>query len=377
MEKRSACEKEKCCGCGACVDGCDAEAIEMVQDKEGFFYPRINKANCTGCGRCEQVCPVNKPMTADRTNQYFGMLAKEEEIRYSSSSGGIFSIVARYVLEQQGGVYGAGYNENMEVTHQEVRGLVELESIKRTKYVQSDLKGIYKKIQQRLKQGRWVLFCGTPCQAQALRLFLNQSYEKLILMDLICYGVPSPGIWQRYVKYLENKHGGKMTDFSFRDKRNRDHGHMRSFVIGGIEYAGSLFSDIYCNMYFGNYILRPSCHACQFCTADRNSDFTIGDFWGMERVRPDLDDGMGTSLVILHTDKAREIWDQIKERVVWFTCEKEQALQPRLLEPTKAAKGRKLFMAAYKALPFPLLIKLTTWGSKLMTGLAWSGRKQK
>ncbi|NBI64458.1 4Fe-4S dicluster domain-containing protein [Clostridiales bacterium] len=377
MGKHSTSGKEICCGCGACADRCGARAIKLVQDKEGFLYPRIDKSKCTGCGRCKQVCPINEPVAADCENQYFGIQAKEKEIRYSSSSGGIFPILAQYVLEQQGSVYGAGYNENMEVTHQEVRGLAELDSIKRTKYIQSNLNGIYKKIQQQLKQGQWVLFCGTPCQAQALRLFLNQSYEKLILMDLICYGVPSPGIWQNYVKDLEHRHSGTMTDFSFRDKRNRDHGHMRSFVIDGIEYAGSLFSDIYCKMYFGNYILRPSCHICQFCKVERNSDFTIGDFWGMEHLRPDLDDGMGTSLVILHTDKAREIWDQVKERTVWFACEKEQALQPRLLAPTRAAKGRGLFMAAYKVLPFSLLTKLITLGIKCKSAVSWSRRKRK
>lgn len=377
MEKQGPSGKEICCGCSACADSCGAGAIEMVQDKEGFFYPHIDKSKCTGCGRCEQVCPVNQPVAADCANQYFGIQAKEKEIRYSSSSGGIFSLLAQYVLDRRGSVYGAGYSENMEVTHQETRSLTELEWIKRTKYVQSDLKGIYKKIQQQLKQGQWVLFCGTPCQAQALRLFLDQSYERLILMDLVCYGVPSPGIWQKYVRHLERRYGGAMTDFSFRDKRNRDNGHMRSFIINDHEYADSLFADAYCKMFFGNCILRPSCHECQFCTVERNSDFTTGDFWGIEHVRPDMDDGMGTSLAILHTDKAREIWEEIKERTVWFTCEKEQVLQPRLLEPTKAAKGRRLFMAAYKVLPFSLLIKLTTWGSKFIAGLAWSRRKQK
>ncbi len=377
MGKHDIKKKAMCCGCGACADCCDAGAIEMARDKEGFFYPRTDKSKCTSCGRCDQVCPVNKSVAADCANQYFGMRAKDSQLRYSSSSGGIFSIVAQYVLDRQGSVYGAGYKENMEVAHQEVRSLAELGSIKRTKYVQSDLQGIYKKIQQQLKQGQWVLFCGTPCQTQALRLFLNHSYEKLILMDLVCYGVPSPGIWQDYVKYLEDRHGGTMTDFSFRDKRNRDHGHTRSFIINDREYADSLFSDAYCKLYFGNYILRPSCHECQFCTVEKNSDFTIGDFWGMEHVRPDLDDGMGTSLVILHTDQARAIWDEIKEQAVWFACEKEQMLQPRLLEPTRAAKGRRLLMTAYKVLPFSLWIKLTIWGSKWMARLSWSRRKQK
>lgn len=386
MGKYGAARKEMCCGCGACADACHACAIKMIEDHEGFFYPQVDREKCTNCGRCRQVCPVNKQdfaKNSDRdvevqkepSNQYFGVQAKESEIRYSSSSGGIFPLLAHYVLTRQGVVYGAGYDGNMKVVHQEVHSLEELVQIKRTKYVQSSLNGIYKRIEWQLKQGQWVLFCGTPCQAEALRLFLGSAYERLLLMDLVCYGVPSPGLWQDYVKYLEHRHGGMMTDFSFRDKRNKDNGHMRSFLIDDTEYVESLYSDLYCKLYFGNYILRPACHACQFCTTRRNSDLTIGDFWGIEHVRSDVDDGMGTSLVILHTAKVKKIWEEIKTHTDWFACEKEQALQPRLQSPTEAAKGRRLFMAAYRALPFSFLIKLFIWTGKCKAGVAFIRRK--
>lgn len=351
-------KKEDCCGCAACLDACPAGAISMVQDQEGFFYPKIKETLCTDCGRCIKVCPLRNRSEAQPEHLYFGAQAREDTIRATSSSGGILSILARYVFQHEGVVYGAAYHETMKVMHKEASGREQLEQLKRTKYVQSDLRTVYQRIEDRLKDERWVLFCGTPCQAQALKLFLGKSYDKLIIVDLICYGVPSPGIWNSYVKYLEDKKKGKMTDFSFRDKRNRDNGHMCAYVIDGAEYTASLYNDQYCMMYFSNLMLRPSCHTCKFCTPERDSDITIGDFWGIEKVKPDMDDGMGTSVVILHTQKARDIWEQIREDMTWFACKKEEILQPRLIGPTRAAPERKLFMILYRLVPFSFFLKM-------------------
>lgn len=413
MKKTNFAEKAKCCGCSACADICQNDAIYMKQDEEGFFYPLLDKTLCTGCGLCGAVCPVKpasefsaenvdcailktknleKPSHSSESEQdtnlskqepelpepktaplCFGAQAKDPVIRSASSSGGAFAVLAQYVLKQQGVVYGAAFNENMEVVHRQVRSPEELEAIKKTKYVQSGMDGIHKSIGSQLRQGKWVLFCGTPCQAQALRLFLNQSSlsqqscRRLIIADLVCYGVPSPGIWSDYVKHLEHKHKGTMTGFSFRDKRNRDNGHTCSYVIDGREYAGPLASDLYCKLYFANYILRPSCHKCRFCTTDRSSDLTLGDFWGIEKVRPEADDKMGTSLVMLHTGQGRRIWELIKEELNWFSCEREELLQPRLVEPTPVAKGREIFMRVHDKITLPLL-------AKFATGAAWLRR---
>lgn len=345
-------EKKECCGCGACVDVCKAGAIRMVQDKEGFWYPRVNQLKCKKCGQCKQVCPVRNRSVEKDSRLYLGIQAKEDGVRHSSSSGGIFSLLAQYVFDRQGVVYGAAYNDRMEVMHKEAGNKQQLEQLKRTKYVQSNLNGVYSRIEELLKRDQWVLFCGTPCQAYGLKLFLKKAYEKLIIVDLICYGVPSPGIWSSYVKYLESRHGGRMTDFSFRDKRNKDNGHTCSYVIDGKEYAESLHRNLYCKMYFTNYILRPSCHECKFCTVERAGDFTIGDFWGIEKVRPEMDDGMGTSVVIAHTDKAKKVWEEVKKGADWFECREEEVLQPRLNSPTGVAKRRRDFMRLYRLLPF-------------------------
>lgn len=345
-------KKEECCGCGACAAVCNKRALHMISDDEGFRYPYINPDLCVQCGRCEKVCPIENGEEKTGNNLYFAAQAKNNEIRYTSSSGGVFSVLAQFIFRQGGLVFGAGYNKKMEVVHQAAGDEKELERIKRTKYVQSNIEEVYQSVEERLKEGRWVLFCGTPCQARSLELFLGRDYERLVVADLICYGVPSPGMWKSYVKYLEQEHGGRMTDFSFRDKRNKDNGHVRSYIVEGVEYTASLYEDLYCRMYFTNYTLRPSCHNCRFCTTERDGDFTIGDFWGIENVKPDADDGMGTSLVILHTDKAKDIWMQIRGELNWFACERSQALQPRLLTAPDKAEGRESLMKRYMTMPF-------------------------
>ncbi len=351
-------KKEECCGCGACAAVCPVHAIHMGQDREGFAYPHMDASVCIRCGKCKKICPIQNSALKNCVNRYLGAKAKEERVRYGSSSGGVFPILAEYVLERNGVVYGAGYDSDMRVVHRQAGNPEELEKLKRTKYVQSSLEGIFLRVEQHLKEKRPVLFCGTPCQTQAIRLFLGEDYEGLFLVDLVCYGVPSPGIWRDYVKYLEGTHHGKMTDFSFRDKRARDSGHTCVSVIGGREYAGSVYQDRFCRMYFANLILRPSCYECKFCTVDRDSDFTIGDFWGIGHVRPDMDDGMGNSIVLIHTARAKEVWEQIRDRMDWFECKKEEILQPRLLKPSGRPKVRGLFMALYAMLPFPLFIRL-------------------
>lgn len=348
--------RKVCCGCQACQDICPVNAVRMHLDAEGFWYPVKDEERCIHCMACERVCPMAHSDKKMGERIYVGVQAKEDEIRFASSSGGMFSVLADFVLKRAGVVYGAGFDQEMAVIHKGIYDKASLKHILKAKYVQSDMGGIYREVQSHLKQGKWVLFCGTPCQVRAMKLFLGKDFYRLILVDFICYGAASPGFWKDYVGYLEHKNKGELKSFCFRDKRNRNSGRSCSYVISGKEKTEALGENIYCRLYFGNYLLRYSCHNCRFCTVERDSDFTLGDFWGIEKKNPSWEDGMGTSLVMIHSEKAEKIWRSVKENVRWFTCSREDVLQPRLIEPTKPAKRRALFMKAYRSLPFWLLV---------------------
>lgn len=267
-------------------------------------------------------------------------------------------MLAEYVLEKSGSVFGAGYTDDMEVRHMEIKKREDLDRVRRTKYVQSQVDSfVYRSIRDRLKMGKWVLFTGTPCQTEALRIFLDEEYDRLILTDLVCYGAGSPGIWKKYIRYLNRRNKADVKEYYFRDKRNRDNGHTVSWKTSGGETSYSIYEDPYCRMYFRNVIIRPSCYECPYCRPERSSDFTIGDFWGIEKIRPDLDDGMGNSLVILHSPKGEKIWNELKGKYSALECRREDALQPRLKEPTACPENRGRFMRYYQYLPFILLAK--------------------
>lgn len=347
--------KEECCGCGACAAVCRRHAITMRQDREGFYYPAVNEKICVNCGECFRACPLKNETKNSANIGYYGARNTEEAVRERSSSGGIFSVFANYVLEKNGAVFAAGYDSKMRVVHMEVRKPEELDKVRRTKYVQSDMGTIYQQISDRLQEGMWVLFVGTPCQTEALRRYLKKDFQILITVSLICYGAASPGIWQRYIRYLSRKYKSPVREYNFRDKRNRDNGHTVSWKNGKGERAYSLYDDLYCRMYFRNLIIRPSCHRCPFCTTERSSDFTIGDFWGIENIRPNEADGMGNSLVIIHSQKAEMFWEDVKERCRSFKCSREDILQPRLLKPTECSDRRKIFMRFYRFVPFSVI----------------------
>lgn len=333
----------------------------MKPDKEGFWYPVIRKDLCTNCGLCAHICPIaQEPFTASE-KACFGARAKEDEVRQMGSSGGIFPLLARNVLRAGGTVWGAAFSNIGTVRHVEITEETDVVKIFRTKYVQSDMSLVWEKIRTSVRQGQTILFCGTPCQTDAVRSFIGQDRGNLILADLICYGVPSPEIWKCYTEYLSQMYGGELRSFSFRDKRNGDNGHTCAVQIGEQEYAWPLSQDLYCRTMFRNINLRPSCFRCRYCTTARKSDITIGDFWGIEKIHPGLDDGMGCSAVICHTKLGRRLWEQIKPEVRWFACSEQEVandMQPRLREPVKQHQKRGLYMGMRKFLPFPLWLRL-------------------
>ena len=362
-------ERAQCCGCFACKDACPQNAITMRMDKEGFCYPKIDQKLCVKCGGCEKVCPWKGEENTEEFRKYFGVQAKEDALRRTSTSGGVFPVLAEHILRLGGVIYGAGFDSSMRLTHQRADDREKLVRLIQTKYIQSDLAGVYQMIRYDLRNRRNVLFAGTPCQTEAVRKLFGTACPQLILVDLVCYGVPSPGIWEDYVRYLEKKHGGKLNAFYFRDKRNRNNGHTISYQVDSREFVNDYSKDPFMAMFNSNCILRPSCHECKFSAAPRNSDITIGDFWGIEKTDPAMDDGMGTSLVIFHTHKAAQLWDAVQDRFHYIECAEDEALQPRLISPTTASKKRGLFFKLYRKIPFRLLV--LSFGNRRLLRRIW------
>lgn len=360
-------ERNLCTGCGACAAVCGSAAIAMKRDREGFTYPVIDMGKCTRCGICGRVCPVDRDRREDTEREspaeryYYGARARDDGMRRLGSSGGMFPLLALQVLEDGGVVFGAALHEDGHVCHTGITTREEIGKISGTKYVQSDLSSVWEEIDSLLRQGKRVLFCGTPCQCDAVRLYAGDRRESLILVDLICYGVPSPGIWEQYVRFLETRYHGVFQAFCFRDKRAGDHGRTAVLRIGGKEKTSPLLKDLFCKSYFCSVNLRPSCFSCRYCTVERRSDLTLGDFWGIESIRPDLDDGMGVSAVICHTKAGHHLWERIRDRTEWFSCRKSELAnesQPRLRIPTAPSKRRALIMRLYGLLPFSIWIRL-------------------
>lgn len=350
--------KKICTGCGACVKICPRQAITLKPDKEGFLYPSINESLCSHCSLCVQKCPCLKTASIVNHNLYFGAHAKEPSIRSLGSSGGIFPLLAIHVLQQGGIVFGACLMEDGSVAHNGIERIEDLDKITKTKYVQSNLSNVWETVQTSLAEGRIVLFCGTPCQTEGLQSYLGKGYSNLFLIDLVCYGVPSPEIWQRYINFLQRKYASKPLMFYFRDKCNQDNGHTVKIQSKEKEYTYSVYKDLFLRSYFKNVNIRPSCYHCSHCTVLRKSDITLGDFWGIERIRPLFDDGMGNSIIICHTTKGKALFNAIEAQLIWFSCEEQDILQPRLIEPTKYPLLRWFYMLLYRILPFSLWIRL-------------------
>lgn len=323
--------KSECSGCGACRDICPVKAISLYPDEEGFMYPQVDKGKCIGCGKCNKVCPVsNKAEKRDNGTDTIAYAAqtKEEEIRKNSSSGGVFTEIATYILEKGGVVFGAAFDENFKVIHIGVDSTEHLYKLRGSKYVQSEIGDTYRKALEYLDAGRLVLFTGTPCQIAGLYNFLNRDYDNLYTQDIICHGVPSPLVWQKYIEYRESKASAKLQSAFFRHKK---YGWKRSSVkfefSNGTEYIQDLTEDLYMRSYLRNLTLRPSCYSCAFKTKHRPSDFTLADFWGVENVLPEIADNKGTSLVILHSEKAHEVFEEIKSNLKYQAVDIDEAVK--------------------------------------------------
>ena len=318
---------EECCGCTACQQICPMQCITMESDEEGFLYPKIDESICIQCNKCKNICPIYHPnIPKGKTESYVGY-AINESIRRFSSSGGIFSLVAEYVLKQKGVVFGAAFDEAFMAHHICVDSKEELYKLRGSKYVQSRLESTYTEAKKCLKNGQLVLFSGTACQIAGLKKYLEKEYDNLLTIDVLCHGTPSPKIWKLYLEDQEKKYDSNISSIWFRDKKL---GWKRFFVSiqfeNGQEYSVPFSNDKFMNMFLSNIDLRPSCYDCRFKAFPRVSDITIGDSWGIEKYMPEMDDDKGTSVIVVHTDKGRKVLNEIQKTMILKKAELDKAL---------------------------------------------------
>lgn len=313
-----------CCGCEACVQVCPKNCIDFSSDAQGFLYPEVNKESCIDCGLCEKVCPVINKTNQSKNNPstLYAVKSSDDTIRQQSSSGGFFSLLADYVLTKGGVVYGAAFDAAFTICHIRVDNIENLYKLRGSKYVQSRIGQTFRECKDDLKAGKLVLFTGTPCQISALGHFLHKDYDNLIKVEVVCHGVPSPMIYQQYLKetIIKDVEDRTITKVNFRTKL----GSWKKYFFtveykdrGEIcEYKECVTDSLYMKGFLSDLYIRPSCFECPAKNFTSGADFTIADFWGQEYTFPEFDDDKGVSAVLANTVKAQEIFSQISAVVV-------------------------------------------------------------
>lgn len=348
--------KENCTGCHACQGACPVKCIKMSVDEEGFLYPEVDKDKCIDCGLCERVCPVISPQKTNKSENdivAYGAYNKNEDVRMKSSSGGVFTLIAEEVIARGGVVFGACFDNKLNVVHSFAENKEDLEKFRGSKYLQSIIGSTYKQAKGFLDQGRLVYFSGTPCQIGGLYSYLGKSYDNLVTQDIICHGVPSPLIWQKYLDEVEKKLGGEIREASFRSKASS----WRNFRVV-IKTENKMTDEsphqrnVYMLAFLKNFILRPSCYECHFKDKVRKSDITLADFWGVEKVNPSLDDDKGTSLVLINSAKGMTILEKISDKIAYERVDIDEALRynpPAIMSVDKNPQREKFFALTLKS----------------------------
>ena len=327
-------DPKECCGCTACASICSHNAISMEPDALGFLYPKINESLCVECGLCEKVCQFND--NYDRSlnlPQPTAYAARHKDIGevMKSRSGAAFVAISDYILEQGGIVYGVGYKDHFRVAHKRATTKEERDEFRGSKYVQSDLSGVFRQVKEDLKNGLTVLFSGTPCQTAGLNSYIGKKLRKnLILLDIVCHGVPGPYIWRDYLAYLEKRNNSKIIYVNFRDKEKYGwKAHKETFKY---ENGGKIN---YTHLFYRHILFRHSCGECHYTNLHRPSDITIADYWGWQKTDPEFNaDNKGCSLVLCNTEKGQKLFDAIKDRMNTIPAELPNVMQTHLKKPS-------------------------------------------
>lgn len=339
-----------CCGCGACVSVCAHKALTFHINEEGYKEPVLDESACVGCGLCDSVCPMmNAGKTLNKPKHVYAAINNNVETLKVSSSGGAFSVIAEHVLMNNGVVYGAAFDGTMTLKHVRITDSEKLGLLRGSKYIQSDTEGVFRRVKEDLRNGTLVYFVGVPCQVAGLKLFLRKEYDNLLTTDIVCHGVPSQKMFNVFIDAFRKRRGVEVVGYKFRDKRVN--GWSCSSSSSSCKKVGSdkvfdIYFDktlnAYMNAFLSGSIDRESCYKCPFATKDRVGDITLADYWGVKKYHRDLNCRNGVSLVLVNTDKGRDLFGEIQDdfnltpsRLEWAAAE-----NPNLSHPTSRPKGR-------------------------------------
>ncbi len=357
------CDAVLCSGCTACASACPHGCISMEYDSEGFRRPVIDTARCVECGLCSKVCPVLNALGTNQLPLAYAAKNKDEAVRSVSTSGGVFTLLAEHVLAEGGVVFGAAYDAGFKVEHRMVESPEGLSALRGAKYAQSDLGDSFLQVKQQLSNGKKVLFSGTPCQVSGLRAFLEKDEPNLLLVDLVCHGAPSPAVWAQYVSWRSEQIADGHRPISV-NLRSKDSG-WTTYSVDirwpyGRNYLAVNREDPFIRAFVGDLCLRPSCHRCSSKGLNRCSDFTLGDYWGVWDQLPAMNDNRGTSIVLVHSHKAKVLWDKLSPNMTVREVDVRRCMDqnPLALQSAKYdAENRNSFMHRYAGEDFAALVE--------------------
>jgi len=336
---------EKCTGCGACVQRCPKRCISWTQREFGFRYPQIDKDACVNCGQCEKVCPIDKALKVSAEQKAYAAVHKDDEVLAKSTSGGAFTAIADAVFAQGGIVYGAAMLDGMQVKHIRTSGKDDFEGLRSSKYLQSDTGTTYQMVEQDLKQGKTVLYSGTPCQIDGLKNFLGKDYENLYTVDIVCHGVGSQAYFDKYMEFAKERYG-KIKALRFRSKE------YAGWSCGGVivvtfddkkekKIPYRDFDNYYYSYFLSGDIYRKCCYSCKYANTKRVGDFSLGDYWGVETLNLSLDTYNGCSLILVNNAKALKLFGELDcIKSVETTIENATKENKQLRAPSKEPVSR-------------------------------------
>lgn len=307
--------KKDCCGCEACVQKCPKQCISLSLDEEGFIYPKVDISSCINCHLCEKVCPIincDSILPAINPKQSLAVKNRNDNVRINSSSGGVFISLAKHIIDNGGVVFGAVFDDEFGVKHTNGKSLSEISPMMRSKYVQSRIGNSFSEAESFLKQGKTVLFTGTPCQIAGLHTYLGKVYPNLFTVDIVCHGVPGPGVWKRYLNDILQ--GSKVSSISFREKNGFSWSHygLKIATTDQILYKDYASNNAYMRAFLSDNSLRPSCYSCKHKRRS-GADITLGDFWGIKNVLPEFADETGISMMVINTDKGSLLFKALQD----------------------------------------------------------------